>query len=183
MPDRLLLDTMCGKLATYLRMCGYDAAYALDAGDGDSVDSRDAPDDEELLARCRRGRSANRHPRPTKTADRAADAVLLESRGVEDQLRELLDIGVDLSLPEEPTQCGIATVESRPWARLNRCPSTRRTQRTPTSGAASTVASSSGRGATGTTSPTRWRDCEFILRNRHSSSLLTDLPVRRPRTY
>ncbi|TKX52332.1 hypothetical protein EXE45_19560, partial [Halorubrum sp. SP9] len=23
---------MCGKLATYLRLCGYDAAYALDRG-------------------------------------------------------------------------------------------------------------------------------------------------------
>jgi len=29
MSDRLL-DTMLGKLATYLRMCGYDTAYALD---------------------------------------------------------------------------------------------------------------------------------------------------------
>jgi len=36
--DRLLLDTMLGKLATYLRMCGYDAAYALDEG----VESDDA---------------------------------------------------------------------------------------------------------------------------------------------
>lgn len=26
----LLLDVMCGTLATYLRMCGNDAAYALD---------------------------------------------------------------------------------------------------------------------------------------------------------
>jgi len=26
--DHLLLDVMLGKLATYLRMCGYDAAYA-----------------------------------------------------------------------------------------------------------------------------------------------------------
>jgi len=105
MPDRLLLDTMCGKLATYLRMCGYDAAYALDAGDGDSVDSRDAPDDEELLARADAG-GRRIVTRDRRFADRAADAVLLESRGVEDQLRELLDIGVDLSLPEEPTQCG-----------------------------------------------------------------------------
>jgi uncharacterized protein with PIN domain len=29
---RLLLDAMLGRLATYLRMCGYDAAYALDEG-------------------------------------------------------------------------------------------------------------------------------------------------------
>ena len=30
--DRLLLDVMLGKLAVYLRMCGYDAAYAGDQG-------------------------------------------------------------------------------------------------------------------------------------------------------
>ena len=30
--DRLLLDVMLGKLAVYLRMCGYDAAYAGDLG-------------------------------------------------------------------------------------------------------------------------------------------------------
>lgn len=28
--DRFLLDAMLGTLTTYLRMCGYDAAYALD---------------------------------------------------------------------------------------------------------------------------------------------------------
>lgn len=35
-----LLDAMCGTLATYLRMCGYDVAYALD---------RDAEADDRLL--------------------------------------------------------------------------------------------------------------------------------------
>ncbi|MFT4921417.1 MAG: hypothetical protein ACI8XM_000614, partial [Haloarculaceae archaeon] len=37
--DRLLLDTMLGKLATYLRMCGYDTVYTLDEGieDDDAV--------------------------------------------------------------------------------------------------------------------------------------------------
>ncbi|MFW6382904.1 MAG: Mut7-C RNAse domain-containing protein, partial [Haloferacaceae archaeon] len=28
-----MLDAMLGKLATYLRMCGYDAAYVLDGVD------------------------------------------------------------------------------------------------------------------------------------------------------
>ena len=28
--ERVLLDAMLGKLATYLRMCGHDAAYAPD---------------------------------------------------------------------------------------------------------------------------------------------------------
>jgi len=32
MARRLLVDAMLGKLARYLRMCGYDAAYALDRG-------------------------------------------------------------------------------------------------------------------------------------------------------
>ena len=30
--DRLLLDVMLGKLAVYIRTCGYDAAYAGDRG-------------------------------------------------------------------------------------------------------------------------------------------------------
>lgn len=30
--DRLLLDVMLGKLAVYLRVCGYDTAYALGRG-------------------------------------------------------------------------------------------------------------------------------------------------------
>lgn len=103
--DRLLLDTMCGKLTTYLRMCGYDAAYALDAGNGDSLDSREAPDDDELLARAdledRRIVTRDR-----QLAERAAEAVLLETRDVEDQLAESADAGFDLSLPDEPARCG-----------------------------------------------------------------------------
>ena len=30
--SRVFLDAMCGTLATYLRICGHDAAYALDRG-------------------------------------------------------------------------------------------------------------------------------------------------------
>jgi hypothetical protein len=41
--DALLLDVMLGKLATYLRMCGYDAAYAVERG----IEADDA-----LLARA-----------------------------------------------------------------------------------------------------------------------------------
>jgi uncharacterized protein with PIN domain len=29
---RLFVDAMLGRLVTYLRMCGYDMAYALDEG-------------------------------------------------------------------------------------------------------------------------------------------------------
>jgi len=38
---KILVDAMCGKLARYLRMCGYDAAYTLDRG---------LEDDEAILA-------------------------------------------------------------------------------------------------------------------------------------
>ena len=105
MPDRLLLDTMCGKLATYLRMCGYDAAYALDADAGESLDSIEAPADDELLDRVAR-EYRRLLTRDRQLAGRASDAVLLESKVVEDQLAELADAGFDLSLPDEPARCG-----------------------------------------------------------------------------
>ncbi|MCU4800968.1 Mut7-C RNAse domain-containing protein [Halobacteria archaeon HArc-gm2] len=105
MPDSLLLDTMCGKLATYLRMCGYDAAYALDAGEGESLESDRAPSDDDLLARAE---TEDRRivTRDRQLADRAGDAVLLKSRDVTGQLRELADAGFDLALPDEPSRCG-----------------------------------------------------------------------------
>jgi uncharacterized protein with PIN domain len=92
---RLLLDAMCGKLATYLRMCGHDAAYALD---------RDVEADDALRAWARR------EDRLLVTRDRdlaaAAEAALLvTARDVEGQLRELSAAGVDLSL-STPARCG-----------------------------------------------------------------------------
>lgn len=94
---RFLLDTMLGKLATYLRMCGYDAAYTLDDGieDDDAILERVRESDRTLVTRDR------------ELADRAPDAILLQSREVEDQLRELAAAGVDLSLAEEPSRCGV----------------------------------------------------------------------------
>ena len=51
--DDLLLDVMLGKLASYLRMCGYDAVYALDEGleADDAVQRRAAADARRLLTR------------------------------------------------------------------------------------------------------------------------------------
>jgi uncharacterized protein with PIN domain len=96
-PRRFLLDTMLGKLATYLRMCGYDAAYTLDEG---------VEDDDEILDRLRSsGRTLL--TRSHALADRAPDVVLLQSRDVEDQLRELAAAGLDLSLAEKPVRCGV----------------------------------------------------------------------------
>ena len=96
-PRRFLLDTMLGKLATYLRMCGYDAAYTLDEGieDDDVILARLRESDRTLVTRSRR------------LADRAPDVLFLQSRDVHDQLRELSAAGLPLSLPEEPSRCGV----------------------------------------------------------------------------
>ncbi|MBV0923454.1 Mut7-C RNAse domain-containing protein [Halomicroarcula limicola] len=94
--DPLLLDVMLGKLASYLRMCGYDAAYALD---------RDAEDDDAMLALAHtEGRRLV--TRDEGLARQAPNAVLLTEREVEAQLRELAAAGFELELTEEPARCG-----------------------------------------------------------------------------
>ncbi|WP_276259259.1 Mut7-C RNAse domain-containing protein [Haloglomus litoreum] len=103
MPDDLsgpfLLDVMLGSLATYLRMCGYDAAYALDGHRGTEAD-------DELLAAARR-EDRTLLTRDVQLAARAGDrGVLLESRDVTDQLRELHAAGLGLSLDDRPARCG-----------------------------------------------------------------------------
>jgi uncharacterized protein with PIN domain len=92
--DRLLLDAMLGKLARYLRMCGYDAAYALDRG----IEA-----DDELL---RVAETENRRlvTRDRQLAERAG-GVRIDSKAVDAQLRELRDAGFELSL-SEPARCG-----------------------------------------------------------------------------
>jgi len=92
----LLLDVMLGKLGSYLRMCGYDAAYAM---------SRDVEADDALLALAEtEGRTVL--TRDADLADRAPDAILIESRDVVDQLRELREAGFALELDDEPARCG-----------------------------------------------------------------------------
>ncbi|MGM0604407.1 MAG: Mut7-C RNAse domain-containing protein [Halobacteriota archaeon] len=93
--DRFLLDAMLGTLVTYLRMCGYDTAYALE---------RDAEADDRLRA------IAERENRTLVTRDRSLarrtdGAVVLTSRAIDGQLAELAAAGVDLSLPSEPRRC------------------------------------------------------------------------------
>jgi uncharacterized protein with PIN domain len=103
---RFLLDAMLGKLATYLRMCGHDAAYALDRG-------TEADDDLLALAREEDRRLLTRD---ADLAARAGDALLIESPDVEGQLRELRTAGVPLSLggPERCSRCNgrVERVES-----------------------------------------------------------------------
>lgn len=93
--DRFLLDVMLGKLATYLRMCGYDAAYALDRGieDDDAIRELAAAEGRTLLTR------------DAQLAEGVDEAILLTERGIEDQLRELRAAGVPLSLPDRPRRC------------------------------------------------------------------------------
>jgi len=98
--SRLLLDVMLGKLATYLRMCGYDAAYALD---------RDAETDDAALALAEReGRLLL--TRDAQLAARADRSLLLRSRDITDQLRELRAAGFELSLTE-PARCATCNGE------------------------------------------------------------------------
>ena len=95
-PDRLLLDAMLGKLARYLRMCGYDAAYALD---------REIEADDALLdVAVSEGRTLVTRDR--QLAARAPGGVRVDSRGIDDLLRELREAGFELSLAEEPARCG-----------------------------------------------------------------------------
>lgn len=92
---KLLLDVMLGKLATYLRMCGYDAAYALDRG----IES----DDEVASLARREGRTLL-----TRDAELAANvdgSVLLSATGIDGQLREARDAGLSLTL-DRPRRCG-----------------------------------------------------------------------------
>jgi len=92
---RFLVDAMCGRLARYLRMCGYDAAYVLDRG---------AEDDEAVLAwAAEEGRRVV--TRDAALAARASDAILLDSTAIEGQLAELRTVGVDLRLTR-PERCG-----------------------------------------------------------------------------
>ena len=95
-PLRFLLDVMLGKLATYLRMCGYDAAYALDRDieADDRIRELALAEDRTLLTR------------DEQLAARTPDAILLTERAVTDQLRELAAAGVELSLADPPTRCG-----------------------------------------------------------------------------
>jgi uncharacterized protein with PIN domain len=91
----LMVDDMLGKLATYLRMCGYDAADTT----ARNIESEDA-----LLALAHtEGRLVVTRDR--ELADRAERSVLLTERDVRDQLRELREGGFELALADEPARC------------------------------------------------------------------------------
>lgn len=91
-----LLDVMLGKLAVYLRLCGYDTVYALD---------RDVEADDAVLG------LAAREARTVLTRDvhlstRAERGFLLAERDPRDQLAELATAGLQLEPTAEPARCG-----------------------------------------------------------------------------
>ncbi|MDL5361262.1 Mut7-C RNAse domain-containing protein [Halalkalicoccus sp. NIPERK01] len=107
----LLLDVMLGKLATYLRMCGYDTAYALD---------RDIEADPRLreLAREEGRTLLTRDVDLARTTD---GALVLCERTIEGQLTELLEAGFSLDL-DEPVRCSICNGLLREVARGEETP-------------------------------------------------------------
>ena len=94
--DRLLLDVMLGKLAVYLRVCGYDTVYALDRGleADDRLAALADAEDRRLLTR------------DVELSQRVDGAFLLTARELEAQLAELRAAGVELEADEEPSYCG-----------------------------------------------------------------------------
>ena len=94
---QLLLDAMLGGLRSYLRMCGHDTAYALEAGvaaDADLLALADAED------RCL-------ITRDQPLGVRAPDAIVLTARETTAQLATLADAGIELSLSATPTRCSV----------------------------------------------------------------------------
>jgi uncharacterized protein with PIN domain len=103
---RFLLDVMLGKLATYLRMCGHDAAYALDRRDAtDSEEDVTGIEDDEALLALAREEDRRLVTRDADLAARADDAMFLSPTDIEGQLEELSAAGVGLSL-DRPERCG-----------------------------------------------------------------------------
>jgi hypothetical protein len=99
-----LLDAMLGKLAVYLRLCGYDTVYALD---------RDVEADDTILELAdREGRTVL--TRDVHLSTRAERGFLLNERDPPDQLAELAAAGLRLEPTDEPVRCGRcnATVEA-----------------------------------------------------------------------
>lgn len=89
-------DAMLGKLVTYMRMAGHDVVYAPD---------EDAVGDEEV-ADLAEATGRTLLTRDTELA-RRADGLLVKSKDIEGQLRELAGSGVSLELdvPERCSAC------------------------------------------------------------------------------
>lgn len=96
MPQRLLLDVMLGKLAVYLRFCGYDAAYAGDRGfeEDDALRHVASCEDRHVLSRDR------------QLIASLDEATVLNELEIDAQLEELLAAGFSLDPADPPQRCG-----------------------------------------------------------------------------
>jgi len=93
-PPRVYLDVMLGTLTRILRMAGWDAAYALDRDvEADDTILDEATSEDRLLL-----------TRDRQLAGRAPASLLLTTRDVDDQLRELRTAGFTIEL-DEPHRC------------------------------------------------------------------------------
>jgi len=101
---RFLIDGMCGGVLSQLRMCGHDAAFVQDH----DLEADDA------IVQLARAQERTVITRDRSLAAAAEDAILLECLDPVDQLHELIEAGVDLSLPEEPSRCGRCNGSVRP---------------------------------------------------------------------
>jgi uncharacterized protein with PIN domain len=123
MSERFLLDAMLGKLATYLRMCGHDAAYVLERDVNEESKSESKPEsnseteadpsDDAIVAWSERS-DRTLLTRDVGLAARVDDAVLLSSRDVRDQLRTLYLAGYELTLEAPPSRCSTCNGDLRP---------------------------------------------------------------------
>lgn len=94
--DRLLLDVTLGKLAVYLRLCGFDTA---DAGD------RGIEADDRIAAAAKR-EDRRLCTRDVELARRTPGAILLTERELDEQLAELRESGFVLDVADPPAYCG-----------------------------------------------------------------------------
>ena len=92
---------MVGKLASYLRMCGYDAAYALDRG-------VEADDRLREIAAVEERRLVTRDVALARRAegDDGPTPLLLSSGDVTDQLGTVAAEGYELTPAARPARCG-----------------------------------------------------------------------------
>ncbi len=93
---KLLLDSMCGGIASYLRMCGHDTAYTLDRG----IEADDAIID---LVRTEQRLLISRD---RQLVNRVERSIYLETTDPIDQLTTLAAAGIELKLAAEPDYCG-----------------------------------------------------------------------------
>lgn len=99
MAEKLLLDSMCGKLARWLRFLGFDVEYVKEA------------DDESLIAEAERsGRTIVTRDQELydRSIRRGIKSILLKSTDhVENMCVLIRELGVKVSLPPKETRCPI----------------------------------------------------------------------------